>query len=73
MAISKISRSRPVRQIIAVYYEKHMLHIQDGAEETHVFHVRITLFIFNIKSFNYAKKEGILMHFKSTCQIMYGK
>ena len=31
--------------------------IQSGAEETHVFHIRITLFIFNIKSFNYTKKR----------------
>ena len=32
-------------------------HVQGGAEETHVFHIRITLFIFNIKSFNYTKKK----------------
>ena len=25
--------------------------VQDGAEETHVFHIKITLFIFNIKKF----------------------
>jgi hypothetical protein len=25
--------------------------VQGGAEETHVFHIRITLFIFNIKKF----------------------
>jgi len=36
---------------------------QEGAEETHVFHIRITLFIFNIKKFQLHKKEGILMHF----------
>ena len=26
-------------------------HVQGGAEETHVFHIRITLFIFNVKKF----------------------
>jgi len=29
---------------------------QGGAEETHVFHIRITLFIFNIKKFELHKK-----------------
>jgi hypothetical protein len=32
--------------------------IQGGAEETHVFHIRIILFIFNIKSFNSTKKKA---------------
>ena len=36
----------------------YILVIQGGAEETHVFHIRITLFIFNIKkSFNYTKRK----------------
>ena len=25
--------------------------VQGGAEETHIFHIRVTLFIFNIKKF----------------------
>jgi len=32
-------------------------HIQSGAEETHVFHIRITLFIFNLKKFLLHKKK----------------
>ena len=47
--------------------------IQGVAEETRVFHIRITLFIFNIKKVLITQKEGILMQFKSTYQITYGK
>jgi hypothetical protein len=32
-------------------------HIQGGAEETHVFHIGMTLFIFNIKKFYLEKKK----------------
>ena len=38
-------------------------HIQGGAEETHAFHIRITLFIFNIKNFNYTKKKKVFSAF----------
>jgi hypothetical protein len=31
--------------------------VQGGAEETHVFHIRITSFIFKIKSFNCTKRR----------------
>jgi hypothetical protein len=31
--------------------------IQSGAEETHVFHIRITLLVLKIRHFDYTKKE----------------
>jgi hypothetical protein len=37
--------------------------VQGGAEETHVFHIKITLLILKIDIFHDTKKEGILMHF----------
>jgi len=32
-------------------YQTAILALQGGAEEKHVFHIKITLFIFNIKKF----------------------
>jgi hypothetical protein len=49
-------------QIYVKVYSKQWRHtrgidVQGGAEETHVFHIRITSFIFNIKSFNCTKRR----------------